>query len=40
MHMVNMMKYNKVIPVLVFDGARLPSKSGKEDERRGYVEEY
>ncbi|EFC48360.1 predicted protein [Naegleria gruberi] len=34
MHMVNMLKHNKVIPVLVFDGARLPSKADTESDRR------
>ncbi|KAL9647878.1 hypothetical protein ABK040_008151 [Willaertia magna] len=34
MHMVNLLVHYKVIPVVVFDGARLPSKSGEESERR------
>ncbi|KAG2383481.1 hypothetical protein C9374_004152 [Naegleria lovaniensis] len=34
MHMVNLLKHHKVIPVLVFDGARLPSKAETESERR------
>lgn len=33
LHMVDMMVHYKVIPVLVFDGARLPSKSGTETDR-------
>lgn len=33
LHMVDMMKHHKVKPVLVFDGARLPSKSGTEVDR-------
>jgi exonuclease 1 len=34
MHMVRMLKHHGVHPVLIFDGARLPSKSSKEGERR------
>jgi hypothetical protein len=32
-----MLKHHKVIPVVIFDGAYLPSKAGTEHERREYV---
>ena len=34
-----MMQYNKIIPVVVFDGGRLPSKAATEDDRRQYERE-
>jgi 5'-3' exonuclease len=33
LNMVEMLLHNKVIPVMVFDGAPLPSKKGTEKER-------
>ncbi|EFA76475.1 5'3'-exonuclease N- and I-domain-containing protein [Heterostelium album PN500] len=33
--LINMLKQNKVIPVIVFDGGALPNKKVTEDERRG-----
>ncbi|KAH9297919.1 hypothetical protein KI387_029601, partial [Taxus chinensis] len=34
MSRVNMLRYYSVIPVVVFDGGRLPSKAGTEEERQ------
>jgi len=36
MNMVRMLQYHSIRPVLVFDGAPLPTKLGKEEERRAY----
>jgi hypothetical protein len=36
-HLIGMLKHHKVIPVVIFDGAYLPSKAGTEHERRRYV---
>jgi 5'-3' exonuclease len=38
-HLIGLLKHHKVIPVVVFDGAYLPSKSGTEYERRQKREE-
>src|SRR3989338_2283660 len=32
--MIKMLLFNKINPVVVFDGARLPSKKNEEEERR------
>ena len=37
---VNMLKHWGVIPLLVFDGAKLPSKKGTEDTRNSSREEH
>lgn len=34
MHMVNMLKHFKVIPVMVFDGGPLPVKKHTENNRK------
>ncbi|KAI5075878.1 hypothetical protein GOP47_0009954 [Adiantum capillus-veneris] len=34
MHYVNLLRFNNVIPVVVFDGGRLPSKALTENERQ------
>lgn len=31
-----MLQYHKIIPVVVFDGGRLPSKGGTEQDRKQY----
>jgi len=35
---LKMMQYHKIMPVVVFDGGRLPSKAATEDDRRQYEE--
>lgn len=34
MHLVNMLRYNNVIPIVVFDGGYLPLKAATENGRR------
>jgi exonuclease-1 len=36
LHMVDMLLHYKIIPVMVFDGAALPSKKGTEELRDKY----
>jgi len=40
MNLIDMLKSNKVIPIVVFDGGPLPNKKGKEDERFQNREEH
>eukprot|EP00250_Pteridium_aquilinum_P006869 c16699_g2_i2 orf=150-365(+) len=34
MHRINLLRFNNVIPVVVFDGGRLPFKAFTENERQ------
>ncbi|MCO5582541.1 hypothetical protein L7F22_036438 [Adiantum nelumboides] len=36
MHYINLLRFNNIIPVVVFDGGRLPSKALTENERHRY----
>lgn len=37
MHRINVLRYHKITPVVVFDGGNLPCKAGTENERYMYV---
>jgi hypothetical protein len=40
MRRVALLHHHGVVPVMVFDGAYLPSKASKEDERRACVRRF
>jgi len=39
MHRINMLRFNKITPLVVFDGSPLPAKRGEEKQRRERREE-
>jgi hypothetical protein len=37
MSLVELLRYYKIVPILVFDGGRLPMKGDKESDRHEYI---